>query len=101
MEKVTSNIENLELEAERSLNAARNQANEILTEANKKSHELLSTPLSFDDINSECQEMIKNAEKQAKEEVIKAQQQAAEIISGSETKVDEIIDRMVKLVTGA
>ena len=101
MEKVTSKIENLELEAERSLDAARNKANEILSEANKKSHELLSSPLSFDDVRSECREMIKNAERQAEEEVIKAQKRAAEIVSGSKTKVDHVIDRMEKLVTGA
>jgi vacuolar-type H+-ATPase subunit H len=44
--------------------------------------------------------MIKNAERQSEEEVKTAQQRAGEIISGSETKVEEVIDRMVKLVTG-
>ena len=100
MEKVTSNIENLELEAERSLDAARNKANEILSEANKRSHELLLAELSFDDIKSECQQMIKNAERRSKEEVKIAQKRAADILTGSEKKVDEVIDRMVKLITG-
>ncbi|MFC1946974.1 hypothetical protein ACFLXY_03525 [Chloroflexota bacterium] len=101
MEKVTSNIENLEIEAEKSLDAARAKANEILTEANKQSQELLSSPLAFDDLKSECQRMIEKAEQEAEEEVKKAQQQAEEIRSGNVKKVDEIIDRMIKRVTGA
>ena len=101
MEKVTSNIENLEIEAERSLDAARAKANEILVEANKKSQELLSSPIAFDDVKSECQRMIEKAEQEAEEEVKKAQQQAEEIRSGNVKKVDEIIDRMIKRVTGA
>lgn len=101
MEKVTSNIENLEVEAEKSLDAARAKANEILTEANKQSQELLSSPLLFDEVKAEGQKIIETARKKAEEEVQEAKQQAEEIRTGSERKVDEIIDRMVKRVTGA
>ncbi|OGN88372.1 MAG: hypothetical protein A2158_01785 [Chloroflexi bacterium RBG_13_46_14] len=101
MKNVTSNIENLEIEAEKSLDAARAKANEILAEANKKNQELLSSPLSFDDVKAEGQKIIEKADKEAEEEVNKAKKQAEVIRSGNVKKVDEIIDRMVKLVTGA
>ena len=101
MEKVTSNIENLEIEAEKSLDAARAKANEILAEANKKSQDILSSPLSFDDVKAEAQKLIEKAQHEAEEEVDKAKKQAEVIMSGNTEKVDEIIDRMVKLVTGA
>ena len=101
MEKVTSNIENLEIEAEKSLDAARVKANEILAEANKKSQDILSSPLSFDDVKAESQKIIKKAQQEAEEEVDNAKKQADVIRSGNVEKVDEIIDRMVKLVTGA
>jgi hypothetical protein len=45
--------------------------------------------------------MITKAEQESKEEVQKARQQAEEIRSGSKQKVDEVINRMEKLVTGA
>jgi F0F1-type ATP synthase membrane subunit b/b' len=101
LEKVTSNIENLEIEAEKSLDAARVKANEIFAEANKKSQDILSSPLSFDDVKAEAQKIIKKAQQEAEEEVDNAKKQADVIRSGNVEKVDEIIDRMVKLVTGA
>ncbi|MBN2076045.1 MAG: hypothetical protein JW762_10890 [Dehalococcoidales bacterium] len=101
MEKVTSNIENLEIEAEKSLDAARAKANEILAEASKKSQELLSSPLSYDDVKAEAQKIIEKAKQEAEDDIKEANKQAELIRSGNVQKVDKIIDRMVKLVTGA
>jgi len=86
---------------QKDLDAARAKANEILAEANKKSQELLTSSLSYDDIKSECRKMIEIAEREAEEEVKKARQTAEEIKTGSEKKVDEMVNRMVKQVTGA
>jgi vacuolar-type H+-ATPase subunit H len=99
--KVTSNIENLEIQAEKSLEDARVKANEILAEANKKSQDLLSSPLSLDDVKAETQKIIEKSQQEAEEEVNKAKIRAEVIRSGNVEKVDEIITRMVKLVTGA
>jgi F0F1-type ATP synthase membrane subunit b/b' len=101
MKNVTSSIENLELEAEKSLEEARAKAADIITQSNVESQKTLAAPLPLDEVNSQSGEIVEQARREAEKRVDESKKQADELKSGALKKVDETVDRMMKLVTGA
>ena len=100
MEKVTSNIENLELEAEKSLEEAREKAVSIVTKANEESQKILSTPLSLDEAKAEAASMTEKARIESEEKINASKSQAKQLKASASQKVDEIVNRMTRMITG-
>ena len=100
MEKVTSSIESIEGEAEKLLESARNQANEILLKANEESQKILSAEFSMDDVKAECKDIIEKAKEDAASSVKDSKSRAQDIKAAADKKVEEIVQRMLNTVTG-
>ncbi|MFC1900747.1 hypothetical protein ACFLYN_04050 [Chloroflexota bacterium] len=101
MEKVSSSIENIEGEAEKLLESARTQANEILVKANEESQQILSAEFSTDDIKADCQKIVEKAKGDADNQAGDSTKKAKEVKEAAEKKVDEIAQRITNMVTGA
>lgn len=100
MEKVTSGIETIEVEAEKLLESARSKANEILLKANEESQQILSSELSVDEVKAECQEIVRKAREEADSKVEDSRQKAQEIKLEANKKVEGIVQRMLNIITG-
>lgn len=101
MERVNTNIENLENEAEKSLEEAKVKAAEILTKANAESQTILSSPMNLDQINSECSGIIAKAKSDSEGKIIASRQEAENLKKTATQKVDDIVTRMTRLITEA
>ena len=101
MEKVTSSIENIEVEAEKLLESARSKANEILLKASEESQQILSSELPMDEVKAECQKIVDKARKEADSKVEDSKSKAQEIKAEASKKVEGIVQRMLNIVTGA
>ncbi len=100
-EEMTSNIETIEIEAERILEEARNRANEILLKANEEANKILSSDLPMDEVKAECQKIIHKAREEADKKIEDSRKEASEIKTGTGKKVDKITERIVSNITGA
>lgn len=101
MEKVTSSIETIEVEAEKLLESARSKANEILLKASEESQQILSSGLPMDKVKAEGQKIIDKARKEADSKVEDSKSKAQEIKAEADKKVEKIVQRMLNIVTGA
>ena len=100
-EEMTSNVETIEVEAERILEEARNKANEILLRANEEANKILSAELPMDEVKIECQQIIHKAREEADKKVKDSRQKASEIKADIGNKMDRITKRIVSNITGA
>jgi vacuolar-type H+-ATPase subunit H len=100
-EEMTSNIETIEIEAERILEEARSKANEILLKANEEANKILSSDLPMDEVKAECQKIIHKAREEADKKIEDSRKEASEIKTGTGKKVDKITERIVSNITGA
>ncbi len=100
-EEMTSNIETIEIEAERILEEARNRASEILLKANEEANKILSSDLPMDEVKAECQKIIHKAREEADKKVEDSRKKASETKTGVGKKVDKITERIVSNITGA
>ena len=100
-EEMTSNVETIEVEAERILEEARSKANEILLKANEEASKIISSKLPMDEVEAECQKIIHKAREEADKKVEDSRQKASEIKAEVGNKVDKITERIVSNITGA
>jgi len=100
-EEMTSGVETIEVEAEKTLEEARSKANEILLKANEEANKILSSELPMDEVDAECQQIMRKAREEADKKVEDAKKKASEIKAEVGNKVDKIIKRIVSNITGA
>ncbi len=100
-EEMTSNVETIEVEAERILEESRSKANEILLKANEEASKILSSKLPMDEVKAECERIIHKAREEADKKVEEAKKKASEIKPEVGNKVDKITERIVSNITGA
>ena len=99
-EEMTSNVETIEVEAEKVLEEARNRANEILLKANEEASKILSSNLPMDEVKAECERIINTAKGEADKRVEDSRKKASEIKTVVGNKVNKITERIVNNITG-
>jgi vacuolar-type H+-ATPase subunit H len=100
-EKISRGVENIEAEAEKILEAARSQANQILVKAREEVAETLASELPLDEVETERQRIVSKAKKEAGKKVEGSRKKALEIKAEAGKKVEEIANRMVNIITEA
>jgi len=101
MEKVTSSIETIEGEAEKLLESARSQANEILAKAGEESQQILSAEFPVDEVKADCRKIADKAKGEADSKVKDSRRKAEDIKQAAEKMVEGLVQRMLNTVTGA
>jgi len=101
VEEVISSIEAIETEAEKILEAARGRAREILLEANEEVNKILSSRLPGAEVETECEQIINQARKEADMKIEESKRKASEIKTDVEKKAEKMIGRIVSRITGA
>ena len=100
-EEITSSVETIEIEAEKTLEEARNRASEIILRAREEAGRILSTEVSLNEVKGERERIISRAEEKANQEIEGAKKKAAEIRNITGKKTGKIAERMVNIITGA
>jgi len=98
---IAGGVKNIEVEAERILEEARGQADEILVRAKQEAKQILSSELPMDEVKPQCEETIGKAREQADQEMKSSQRRASEIGANADKKVEEVVKLMVSIITGA
>ncbi|MEE8619593.1 MAG: hypothetical protein V3T06_00715 [Dehalococcoidia bacterium] len=98
--EITHDVEALEVEAEKILEEARTRANQILLEAREEARKILSSQLPFDEVKTECDNIISKARAEADEKTKDSERKAAEIGINADKKVKELTELVVNIVTG-
>ena len=101
MEEVTSNVEAIEVEAEKIVEEARTRASEILIKAKDEARGILSSQLPLDEAKTEYDKIIHKAKIEAEKKIADSEKKASEISAKADKKVEEIVDRIVGIITGA
>jgi vacuolar-type H+-ATPase subunit H len=98
--EITSNIEALEVEAEKILEEARTRANQILIEAREEAKKMLSSQLPLDEIKTECDRIVSKARAEADTKIKDSEKKAAEIGINADKKVKRLTELVVNIITG-
>jgi len=98
--EITNSVEALEAEAEKILEEARTRASEILLEAREEAKKLLSSQLPLDVVKTECDRIVSKAREEADKKIKDSEEKAAEIGINADTKIKEITELVVNIVTG-
>jgi vacuolar-type H+-ATPase subunit H len=98
--EITSNVEALEVEAEKILEEARTRANQILLEAREETKKMLSSQLPLEAVQTECDKIVSKARAEADEKIKDSEKKAAEIGINADKKVKEITELLVNIVRG-
>ena len=101
MEKVTSNVETIEVEAEKLLESARSRANEILLKAKEEAKKISSSAMPMDEVKKEGEGIISKAREEANKKIEDSLLKSSELKTRADEKVDKIVKRIVSIVTGA
>ncbi len=99
-QEIKSNVENIEAEAEKIMETARSRANEIVLKARDEAAKILSAALPLGDAEKERQRIIEKAREQANKEIEAARIKANEL-KGDTSKMAELTQRIINIVTGA
>ena len=100
-EEITSSVETIEIEAEKTLEEARSRAGEIIIEAKEEASRILASEVSLDEVKRECEQIIDKASEKANQDVEEGKREASEIRTTAGKKMGEITERIVNIVTGA
>lgn len=100
-EEITDGIKSIETQAEKILEDARSKASAIIIKAKDEANEILATGMSLKETEKEREQIVKQAEDKAAREVSEAKQKASEIRTGTGKQVEDTIERIVNIVTGA
>lgn len=100
MERVSGSIKDLELEAEKFLDGARAEANEILMKSNQESQQILTAPLALDEVKEQSATVIAHAKSEAENRRKESGRQAEALKTEAAKKVEAISDRIMKQVAG-
>ncbi len=101
MGEVTSDIETIEVEAEKILESARSRANEILLKAKEEANKISSSELPIDEVKAECESITRRAREEANQKIKASLVQSSEVRTRADEKVDEIVELLVNIITGA
>jgi len=101
MEEITSNVETIEVEAEKILESARSRANEILLKAKEEAKRISSSELPMDEVKTECESIVRKAREEANKKTEASLLESSEVRAHADDKVSEIVERIVNIVTGA
>ena len=100
-EELPSNVETIEVEAEKILEAAKTRASEILLNAKEEAGKILSSKLPMDEVKTECDNIIQVATEEAGKKVRDAAEKASAIRTDVDKKIEGIVERLVSIVIGA
>ena len=100
MREISKSVEDIESEAEKILEETRIKANKILFKAKEEAKGILSSQLPMDEVKTECQEIMRNAEIEADKKDKVATNKASEIITNADKKTDGVVKRIVSIVIG-
>ncbi|PIP49090.1 MAG: hypothetical protein COX14_01165 [Chloroflexi bacterium CG23_combo_of_CG06-09_8_20_14_all_45_10] len=100
MKEVTSSVAAIEVEAEKILSEARAGANGILLKAKEEAKKILSFELPMDEVKTECDKIISKARVEAEAKIADSEKKASEISADADKKVEEIVTRVVSIITG-
>jgi vacuolar-type H+-ATPase subunit H len=100
MEEVNSNVETIEVEAEKLLESARSRANEILLKAKEEAKKISSSELPMDEVKGECDGIIRRAREEANKRIEESILESSELKTIANEKVEKIVKRLVSIVTG-
>lgn len=100
-EEITSSVEMIEAEAEKTLKEAQRRASEIILKAKEEARVILASEVSLDEVKRECEQTLDGAREKAAREIEQSKKDASEIRAGSGKKVAEIAGRIVNIVSGA
>lgn len=101
MEEVTSNVEAIEVEAEKLLQEARSKADEILLKAKEEARKILSSELPMGEAEAERENIVHKAREEADKKVQDSRRHAAEIRTNAGKKTKEFVSSIVAIITGA
>jgi len=100
-EEITSSIESIENEAEKTLEEARSRANEIILKAKEEASGILSSEMPLDEVKGECEQILNEAGEKANQEVEESKKKASQIRTSASRKIGKITERMVNIISGA
>ena len=100
-EQITSSIESIENEAEKTLEAARSRANEIILKAKDEASRILSSGMPLDEVKGECEQILNEAREKANQEVEESKKKASQIRTSASKKMGKITERIVNIISGA
>ncbi len=100
-EQITSSIESIENEAEKTLEEARSRANEIVLKAKEEASRILSSEMSVDEVKEECEQILNKAREKANQEVEESKKAASQVRTSAGKKMGKIAERIVNIISGA
>ncbi len=100
-EEITSSVETIELEAEKTLEEARSKANEIMLKAKEEASRILSAEMPMDEVKKEREHVLSEARQKANQEVEESEKEASEVRTNAGKKMGKITERIVNIITGA
>jgi cell division septum initiation protein DivIVA len=101
MDDLASGMENIEAEAAKTLESARNRASEILVKARDEINRILTEEPVMDDIKAECGNLVRKAKQEASKMREDSRIQVAQIRQKADKRAEKIAKRMVSIITGA
>jgi cell division septum initiation protein DivIVA len=99
--KLSHGVEAMEKEAEKILADARKNADEILSKARIKADKILNSKPDVDDITPQCDKIINDAQVASKKRKDDDAKRIAKIKNTAEKRIDEVVDTILEIVTGA
>ena len=98
--EVGKTIRKIEGEAESLIEKARSEARSILENANKKIGDILSAEIAMDDVISERDRIISEAQKASEKKIEESKKTAGLIRSGSSERIDNFSQLMADHIRG-
>ena len=100
MKEISKSVEDIEIEAKKILEEAKANANEILFKAREEAKEILSAQMPMDEVETECQEIVRKANIEASKKDKGAARKASEIRANADRKIDETVKYIVDIIIG-
>lgn len=99
-DKVPASVASIEKEAENILESARKQAGEIILKAKDEAKDIVSCKPPVEEYKKESADIVNKAKESADKKIRDAEQEYARIIKLAESKVEELSERILNIVTG-
>ena len=100
-EEITSSVEMIEVEAEKTLEEAQRRADEIILKSKEDAGVILASEVSLDEVKGECEQTLDRAREKAARELEQSKKDASEIRASAGKKVGKIAGRIVNIISGA
>lgn len=100
-EDITAGVEAIEQEAERILEHAKSQASEIRARAREQASRLLNSELPLQDVQKECDEIVRKAREEADAETERSGKEASQITVVARKKLTQVARHLVEVVIGS